>query len=148
MKIKNVTFIGLGVMGYNMAAHLKKNNYNTTVYNRTSSVAENWVNDFSGKSELTPGKASANADIVFICVGRDEDLVSVMEGDDGIINNIKDNTIVIDHTTASADIARNYNLKPKIIIFIFLMLLFQVVKQVLRMEFYLLWLVVMKINLI
>ena len=108
MEIKNVTFIGLGVMGYNMAGHLIKNNFNTTVYNRTSTVAEKWVKEFSGSSQLTPGTAVSKADIVFICVGRDEDLVSVMEGDDGILNNIKDNSIIIDHTTASANIARKY----------------------------------------
>ena len=108
MEIQNVTFIGLGVMGYNMAGHLKKNNFNTTVYNRTSSVSEKWVNEFGGESKSTPGDASSNADIVCICVGRDEDLISVMEGSDGIIKNVKDNTIIIDHTTASADIARKY----------------------------------------
>ena len=108
MEIQNVTFIGLGVMGYNMAGHLKKNNFNTTVYNRTSSVSEKWVNEFGGESKTTPGEASSNADIVCICVGRDEDLISVMEGDEGVIKNIKDNTIIIDHTTASADIARKY----------------------------------------
>ena len=108
MEIQNVTFIGLGVMGYNMAGHLKKNNFNTTVYNRTSSVSEKWVNEFGGESKTTPGDASSNADIVCICVGRDEDLISVMEGNEGIIKNIKDNTIIIDHTTASADIARKY----------------------------------------
>ena len=108
MKIQNVTFIGLGVMGYNMAGHLKKNNFNTTVYNRTSSVSEKWVNEFGGETKTTPGEASSNADIVCICVGRDEDLISVMEGDEGVIKNIKDNTIIIDHTTASADIARKY----------------------------------------
>lgn len=108
MEIQNVTFIGLGVMGYNMAGHLKKNNFNTTVYNRTSSVSEKWVNEFGGETKTTPGEASSNADIVCICVGRDEDLISVMEGSDGIIKNIKDNTIIIDHTTASANIARKY----------------------------------------
>ena len=108
MEIQNVTFIGLGVMGYNMAGYLKKNNFNTTVYNRTSSVSEKWVNEFGGESKTTPGEASSNADIVCVCVGRDEDLISVMEGNDGIIKNIKDNTIIIDHTTASADIARKY----------------------------------------
>ena len=108
MEIQNLTFIGLGVMGYNMAGHLKKNNFNTTVYNRTSSVSEKWVNEFGGESKTTPGEASSNADIVCICVGRDEDLISVMEGNEGVIKNIKDNTIIIDHTTASADIARKY----------------------------------------
>ena len=113
MEIKNVTFIGLGVMGYSMAGHLKNNNFNTTVYNRTALVADNWVKEFSGMSETTPGKAASNSDIVFICVGRDEDLVSVMEGDDGIIKNIKENTIIVDHTTASADIAKKYYKKSK-----------------------------------
>ena len=113
MEIKNVTFIGLGVMGYNMAGHLKKNNFNTTVFNRTSTVSEKWVNEFSGTSASTPGKAVVNADIVFICVGKDEDLISVMEGNDGIIKNINKNTIVVDHTTASADIARKFYQKSK-----------------------------------
>ena len=113
MELKNVTFIGLGVMGYNMAGHLKKNNYNTTVYNRTTSVADKWVKEFSGIAKSTPGEAASDAQIVFICVGRDEDLVSVMEGNDGIIKNIKENTIIVDHTTASADIARKYYQKAK-----------------------------------
>ena len=113
MEIQKVTFIGLGVMGYNMAGHLKKNNFNTTVYNRTSSVSEKWVNEFGGETKTTPGEASSNADIVCICVGRDEDLISVMEGNDGVIKNIKDNTIIIDHTTASADIARKYYQRGK-----------------------------------
>ena len=113
MEIRNVTFIGLGVMGYNMAGHLKKNNYKTTVYNRTTSVADKWVKEFSGIAKSTPGAAASDAQVVFICVGRDEDLVSVMEGNDGIIKNIKENTIIVDHTTASADIARKYYQKAK-----------------------------------
>ncbi len=113
MEIKNVTFIGLGVMGYNMAGHLKKNNFNTTVYNRTSLVAEKWVNEFSGTCKSTPGEAASKADIICICVGRDEDLVSVMEGDDGVIKNIKESAIIVDHTTASADIARKYYQQAK-----------------------------------
>ena len=135
MGIKNVTFVGLGVMGYNMAGHLKKNNFNTTVYNRTSSVAEKWINEFAGIAKSTPGEASLNADIVFICVGRDEDLISVMEGNDGIITNIKKNTIIVDHTTASANIAKNIINNLKVIIFIFLMLQYQVDKLALKMEF-------------
>tara|TARA_B100000700_G_scaffold259440_1_gene294254 strand:+ start:109 stop:981 length:873 start_codon:yes stop_codon:yes gene_type:complete len=113
MEIKNVTFIGLGVMGYNMAGHLKKNNYNTTVYNRTTSVADKWVKEFSGIAKSTPGEAASDAQVIFICVGKDEDLVSVMEGNDGIIKNIKENTIIVDHTTASANIARKYYQKAK-----------------------------------
>ena len=113
MEIRNVTFIGLGVMGYNMAGHLKKNNYNTTVYNRTTSVADKWVKEFSGIAKSTPGEAASDSQVIFICVGRDEDLVSVMEGNDGILKNIKENTIIVDHTTASANIARKYYQKAK-----------------------------------
>ena len=65
METKNVAFIGLGVMGYNMAGHLKKNDFNMIVYNRTSSVADKWVNEFSGISKSTPGQAASNAEIVF-----------------------------------------------------------------------------------
>ncbi len=108
MSIKNVTFIGLGVMGYPMAGHLKKNNYEVIVFNRTSSKSDQWVKEFNGSSETTPGKASQNSEVIFTCVGRDKDLREVMEGDNGILNNVKDNTIIIDHTTASADIAKEY----------------------------------------
>ena len=108
MNIKNITFIGLGVMGYPMAGHLKKNNYEVIVFNRTSSKSDQWVKEFNGSSETTPGKASQNSEIIFTCVGRDKDLREVMEGDNGILNNVKDNTIIIDHTTASADIAKEY----------------------------------------
>jgi len=108
MNISNVSFIGLGVMGYSMAGHLKKNKYNVTVFNRTNSKSRKWINEFNGKLALTPGEASSNADIVFICVGRDEDLIEVMEGENGVISNIKKNSIIVDHTTASANIARRF----------------------------------------
>ena len=108
MNIKNVTFIGLGVMGYPMAGHLKKNNIEVTVYNRTSSKSDKWVSEYGGFSESTPGKASQNSEIIFICVGKDSDLREVMEGDEGILKNVRENTIIVDHTTASANIAREY----------------------------------------
>jgi len=108
MNIQNVTFIGLGVMGFPMAGHLKNNNFNVTVFNRTTSKSDTWIKEFNGLLELTPGKASQNSDIVFICVGKDEDLREVMEKEDGILNNVKENTIIVDHTTASANIAREY----------------------------------------
>ena len=108
MSISNVSFIGLGVMGYPMAGHLKNNKYNVTVFNRTNSKSKKWVDEFNGKLALTPGEASSNSDIVFICVGRDEDLIEVMEGENGIISNIKKNSIIVDHTTASANIARRF----------------------------------------
>ena len=105
---KKVTFIGLGVMGYPMAGHLKKNNIEVTVYNRTSSKSDKWVSEYGGFSESTPGKASRNSEIIFICVGKDSDLREVMEGEEGILKNVKQNTIIVDHTTASANIAREY----------------------------------------
>jgi len=105
---KKVTFIGLGVMGYPMAGHLKKNNIEVTVYNRTSSKSDKWVSEYGGFSESTLGKASQNSEIIFICVGKDSDLREVMEGEEGILNNVRENTIIVDHTTASANIAREY----------------------------------------
>ena len=108
MNIKNVTFIGLGVMGYPMAGHLKKNNYEVTVFNRTISKSEKWAKEFNGKLESSIVKACSNSEVVFTCVGKDSDLREVMEGDEGILNNVKKNTIIVDHTTASANIAREY----------------------------------------
>ena len=108
MSIKNVTFIGLGVMGFPMAGHLKNNNYGVTVFNRTSSKSDKWVADYKGFAKSTPGEASQNSEAIFTCVGRDDDLREVMEGNNGILNNVKENTIIIDHTTASANIAREY----------------------------------------
>ena len=108
MSIKNVTFIGLGVMGFPMAGHLKKNNYEVTVFNRTSSKSDKWVSDYKGFAKSSPGEASQNSEVIFTCVGRDVDLREVMEGNNGILNNVKEDTIIIDHTTASANIAREY----------------------------------------
>ena len=108
MTFRNVSFIGLGVMGYPMAGHLKKNNYNVTVYNRTKSKSEKWSKEYGGLIGITPGEASKNSEVVFTCVGRDDDLKDVMESSDGILENIKPNTIIVDHTTASANIARKY----------------------------------------
>ena len=108
MTIQNVTFIGLGVMGFPMAGHLKNNNFNVTVYNRTNSKSDKWVKEYNGSSASTPGKASQNSEVIFTCVGRDDDLREVMEGDNGILKNVKDNSIIVDHTTASANIAKEY----------------------------------------
>ena len=108
MTIKNVTFIGLGVMGFHMAGHLKNNNFNVTVFNRTTSKADSWIKKYQGSIKSTIGEASKNSEIVFTCVGKDEDLREVMEGDNGILNNVKESTIIVDHTTASANIAREY----------------------------------------
>jgi 3-hydroxyisobutyrate dehydrogenase-like beta-hydroxyacid dehydrogenase len=109
MIAKKVTFVGLGVMGYPMAGHLKNNNFEVTVFNRTREKSDDWVKKYQGLAETTPGKASQNSEIVFICVGRDDDLREVMEGHDGIINSVKENTIIVDHTTTSANIAKEYS---------------------------------------
>ena len=113
MSIKNVSFIGLGVMGYPMAGHLQNNGYNVTVYNRTTVKAEKWVEEYKGSMAKTPGEASQNSEIVFMCVGRDEDIIDVMEGESGILSNVAEGSIIVDHTTASAEIARNYYQKLK-----------------------------------
>ncbi len=113
MSIKNVSFIGLGVMGYPMAGHLQNNGYNVTVYNRTTTKAEKWVEEYKGSMAKTPGEASQNSEIVFMCVGRDEDIIEVMEGEDGILSKVTEGSIIVDHTTASAEIARNYYQKLK-----------------------------------
>ena len=113
MSIKNVSFIGLGVMGYPMAGHLQNNGYNVTVYNRTTAKAEKWVEEYKGSMAKTPGEASQNSEIIFMCVGRDEDIIEVMEGEDGILSKVTEGSIIVDHTTASAEIARNYYQKLK-----------------------------------
>ena len=113
MSIKNVSFIGLGVMGYPMAGHLQNNGYNVTVYNRTTVKAEKWVEKYKGSMAKNPGEASQNSEIVFMCVGRDEDIIEVMEGEVGILSNVAEGSIIVDHTTASAEIARNYYHKLK-----------------------------------
>ena len=96
-----------------MAGHLQKNGYNVTVYNRTTVKAEKWVEEYKGSMAKTPGEASQNSEIVFMCVGRDEDIIEVMEGESGILTNAAQGSIIVDHTTASAEIARNYYQKLK-----------------------------------
>ena len=109
MKIKKVSFIGLGVMGYPMAGYLQKSDLEVTVFNRTVSKAEDWYNEYGGNIAMTPGEAVKNSDVVFICVGRDEDLRQVMDNENGILLNSNEGTIIVDHTTTSANIAREYS---------------------------------------
>ncbi len=102
-----VAFIGLGVMGFPMAGHLKeKGGHDVTVYNRTTARAEEWVKKHGGRSAATPAGAARDADFVFACVGNDDDLRSVTLGDDGAIAGMKAGAILIDNTTASAEVAR------------------------------------------
>jgi len=102
-----VAFLGLGVMGYPMAGHLKnKGGHEVTVYNRTAAKAEQWVKQFGGKSARTPKEAAAGQDFVMCCVGNDNDLREVTLGNDGAFKGMGKGTTFVDHTTASAEIAR------------------------------------------
>jgi 3-hydroxyisobutyrate dehydrogenase-like beta-hydroxyacid dehydrogenase len=101
-----VAFLGLGVMGFPMAGHLAKAGHQVTVYNRSAAKAQAWVAEFGGKSAATPKAAAQEADIVFCCVGNDQDLASVVLGDDGAFAGMKKGALFVDHTTASAKIAR------------------------------------------
>jgi 3-hydroxyisobutyrate dehydrogenase len=102
-----VAFIGLGVMGYPMAGHLKaKGGHEVTVYNRTTAKAEAWVAQHGGSHALTPADAAKDADFVFTCVGNDDDLRSVTTGANGVLSGMKAGAILIDNTTASAEVAR------------------------------------------
>ena len=102
-----VAFLGLGVMGYPMAGHLKnKGGHEVTVYNRTAAKAEQWVKQFGGKSAATPKAAAQGQDFVMCCVGNDNDLREVTLGKDGAFQAMGKGTIFVDHTTASAEIAR------------------------------------------
>ena len=99
-------FLGLGVMGYPMARHLKAKGHDVTVYNRTTAKAEKWVSEHGGKLAKTPAEAAAGQDIVFACVGNDDDLRQVTLGADGSFQAMAKGAVFVDHTTASAGIAR------------------------------------------
>ena len=101
-----LAFIGLGVMGYPMAGWLSRNGHQVTVYNRTNTVAERWMADFTGQLALSPAIATRNADIVFVCVGNDNDVNEVMLGERGIMAAVASGAIIVDHTTTSAKLAR------------------------------------------
>ena len=103
-----VAFLGLGVMGYPMAGHLKtKGGHEVTVYNRTAAKAEKWVAQFGGKSAPTPKQAAEGQDFVMCCVGNDDDLRQVTLAPDGAFGAVKKGAVFVDHTTASAEIARD-----------------------------------------
>ena len=103
---EKTAFIGLGVMGYPMAGFLTRAGHEVTVYNRTTVNAERWVKEYGGKLALTPGEASKDAAFVFACVGNDDDLRSVTIGDGGAFSGMSSGAVFVDHTTASAKIAR------------------------------------------
>ena len=101
-----LSFIGLGVMGYPMAGHLQNSGHDVSVYNRTLSKAESWISEHNGNYYKTPREAVAGAEIVFICVGNDDDVRSVAFGEDGVLASLKNGAILVDHTTTSAGLAR------------------------------------------
>jgi len=106
-------FLGLGVMGYHMAGHLAKAGHDVTVYNRTIAKADKWVGEFGGANGKTPKEAVKGAEIVFSCVGNDNDLRSVILGDNGAFAGMAKGTILVDNTTASAEVARELYAKGK-----------------------------------
>ena len=110
---EKVAFIGLGVMGYPMAGHLAAKGYDVTVYNRSSAKAEAWVAEHGGASAGTPKAAASGASIVFACVGADNDLREVALGPDGIYAGMAQGAVFVDHTTASADVAREMHAAAK-----------------------------------
>jgi 3-hydroxyisobutyrate dehydrogenase len=101
-----VAFLGLGVMGYPMARHLKAKGHEVTVYNRTASKADQWASEHGGRSAKTPREAAEGQEIVFACVGNDDDLRQVTLGTDGAFHGMSADAIFVDHTTASAEVAR------------------------------------------
>lgn len=104
--MKKKAFIGLGTMGYPMAGRLANAGFDMSVYNRTYKKSDAWSKEYTGNICTTPAEAAKNASIVFICVGNDDDLREVTLGRNGIIHSVRPKTIIIDHTTASAEVAR------------------------------------------
>ncbi len=103
--ISTVAFIGLGVMGYPMAGHLARAGLAVRVYNRTTAKAEAWANEHGGSHYPTPREAAAGADLVLVCVGNDDDVRQVTTGDDGALQGMAEGSLLVDHTTASSELA-------------------------------------------
>jgi len=109
-----VAFLGLGVMGYPMAGHLlKKGGHEVTVYNRTAAKAQQWAKEYGGKHAATPREAARDCDFVMMCVGNDDDVRSVVYGDNGVLAGTKKGAVLVDHTTASAGLARELHEEAK-----------------------------------
>lgn len=113
MNNNKVSFLGLGVMGYPMAGHLANKGYEVTVYNRTESKADKWLKEYKGIKALSPKEAAKSSSIVFACVGNDDDIKEVCLGDNGAFQSMDNKSIFVDHTTASANIARDLYGKAK-----------------------------------
>ena len=109
-----VAFLGLGVMGYPMAGHLqKKGGHDVTVYNRTPAKAQQWAKEYGGRQAATPREAAKDCEFVMMCVGNDDDVRSVAYGEQGVLAGMKKGAILVDHTTASAIVAREVFEKSK-----------------------------------
>ena len=106
---RSVAFLGLGVMGYPMAGHLAAAGHRVTVYNRSAAKSQAWIAEFAGVAAATPREAAKGADIVFCCVGNDDDLRSVVLGDSGAFAGMAPGAVFVDHTTASCDVAKELN---------------------------------------
>lgn len=110
---QKVAFVGLGVMGFPMAGHLQQKGEQVCVYNRTQQKAQDWVQQYGGTCALTPAETAAGADLVMLCVGNDDDVRSVVYGEQGVLAAMRPGSLLIDHTTASADLARELALACK-----------------------------------
>ena len=110
---RRVAFLGLGVMGYPMAGHLAAAGHQVTVYNRSAAKAAQWVAEHGHASAATPRSAAAQADLVFACVGNDDDLRSVVLGENGAFEGMRPGAVFVDHTTASAEVARELSAKAQ-----------------------------------
>lgn len=110
---RKVAFLGLGVMGFPMAGHLALAGHDVTVYNRSAGKRQEWTQEFKGAAAATPREAAAGCDLVFCCVGNDDDLRSVVLGEQGAFAGMKKGAILIDHTTASANVARELSAAAK-----------------------------------
>ncbi|HVK32979.1 MAG TPA: NAD(P)-dependent oxidoreductase [Burkholderiaceae bacterium] len=110
---QTVAFLGLGVMGHPMAGHLARAGHRVTVYNRTAAKAEAWAVEYAGRAAPTPREAATGASIVFACVGNDDDLRSVALGNDGAFAGMAPGAVFVDHTTASAAVAREMDAEAK-----------------------------------
>jgi 3-hydroxyisobutyrate dehydrogenase-like beta-hydroxyacid dehydrogenase len=109
-----IAFLGLGVMGYPMAGHLqKKGGHDVTVYNRTAAKAQQWAKEYGGKHAGTPRESAKDCDFVMMCVGNDDDVRAVVYGDNGVLAGMKKGAILVDHTTASASVAKEVFQKAK-----------------------------------
>jgi 3-hydroxyisobutyrate dehydrogenase len=120
-KKRNVTFVGLGTMGYPMAGHLSRSRlFNVSVFNRSSEKSSKWGDEYEGRVALTIEDAVKDADVVITCTGRDEDMMEIVFSDDGMMPHLKNGSIFIDHTTTSFKLAKHLNesLKSKNIAFI------------------------------